>query len=65
MGYGLKFGGEAGLFADFVSGDAVQDLVALYRDGFGAVGVDGMVGTFPQEIKAVGRQILNEITPFD
>jgi hypothetical protein len=51
----LKSGGEAGLFADFVGGDAVQGFVALYRDGFRAVAVGKVVGAFPQERKAVGR----------
>jgi hypothetical protein len=54
---GLKVGGEAGLFADFVGGDAVEKFMAFYGDGLEVVGIDGMIGALPEQVKAVFLQV--------
>lgn len=39
--------------------------MSFYGNGFEIIGVNKMVGTFPQEIKAVLLQLTDKITPFD
>lgn len=39
--------------------------MVFYRDGFEAVGIDGMVAAFPEKGEAVVFQVADEVTPFD
>jgi hypothetical protein len=54
---GWEFGGKAGLFADFVGGDAVQEFMAFYRNGLEVAGINGVIATFPEQVKAIFFQV--------
>src|SRR5436305_8492998 len=53
------------LLAQLVRGDPIEGPVSLDGNGFEAVRVDGVIGSFPQQAEAVLLQILDQVTPFD
>jgi hypothetical protein len=60
-----ELGRDACLFADFVSCDPINLPVAFDGDHMSAVGVDGVVCPFPEQMEAVFLQIASEITSLD
>ncbi len=39
--------------------------MAFYGDGLEVVGIDGMIGAFPEQVEAVFLQVADEVTLFD
>lgn len=56
---------QSSLFAKLIGGDPVQSPISFYRDGLFIVGVDGVVASFAENMKAVILKIFYEIASFD
>jgi hypothetical protein len=63
--YYSEFGFDICLFAEFVGGDSVELFVAFDWYYFCAIGENGMIRTFSEEVKTMLLQVSNEITSFD
>jgi hypothetical protein len=53
------------LLTDFVGGNAIKLFVAFDGNYFGTVCVDGVVGTFSQQIEIILLQVSNQVTSLD
>ena len=56
---------DSGLLADLVCRDPIKMFVAFDRNYLRAVCINGVVGTFPEEIEAVLFKVSNQVTTLD
>jgi len=56
---------DTSLLADLIGSNSVNFLVSFHWNDLGAICVNGMITAFPEQMKAVVRQVPNEVTPFD
>ncbi len=60
-----KLGLDAGLFAEFIGGNSIHLFVSLDRNNLRSIRVNGMVGTFSEQIETMLFQVSNKITSFN
>ena len=61
----LELGFNTGLLTEFVGGDPIELFVTLDGNDLVTVGVNGVIGSFPQEIETMLLHVPEEFTSFD
>ena len=56
---------KPGLLTELVRCDPIKLAMPLDRNGVDAIGVDGLVAAFAQQVEAVGLEGADAVTPFD